>query len=134
MTSQVQTRKAFSFKKGYSIPIPSGSSNVQLVRMPWQTPVQKPGIITKVLISNPVGTAGTLSLWDQDLSNTTPPTRGSAGQAVLSFGFSASGASGVAQATTSYTREQIPEIQFVGGIASQSTLPGGIVAIEVEYI
>lgn len=134
MTSSVFSRYPFSFKQGYSVRIASGSTSTQLVRMPWQTPVQKPGVITKIVINNPVGTAGVLNIWDQDLSNTTPPTAGSAGAALLPLEFGASAASGTATKTTVYTVDQLPNIQFIGGIVCQSTHPGVTAALEVEFI
>lgn len=134
MPNTIFTRKAFSFKKGYSVRIASGAVSTQLVRMPWQVPVQKPGVLRKVLISNQFATAGTLAIWDQDLSNTTPPTAGSAGAALLPLGFGASTVSGSAFQTTVYTADQLPEIQFYAGMATQSTQPGITVAFEVEYI
>ncbi|HKG88797.1 MAG TPA: hypothetical protein VKA95_10755 [Nitrososphaeraceae archaeon] len=134
MAGTIQYRKPFSFKKGYSKLIPSGAVSTQLVRMPWQVPVQKPGVLRKVLISNPVGLAGTLAIWDQDLSNTTPPTAGSAGAALLPLGFGLSVLSGSANQTTVYTADQLPEIPFYSGMSSQSTQPGVTVAFEVEYI
>jgi hypothetical protein len=132
--SALTERHPFNFKQGYSVKIASGAVSTQLVRMPWQTPVQKPGVLRKIMIHNPVGTAGRLDIWDQDLSNTTPPTAGSAGASLFPLEFGASGASGVANKTTSYTAEQIPEVPFIGGVASQSTLPGVTINVEVEYI
>lgn len=134
MTSTVQSRNPFSYNLGHPKFIPSGSVDIQIARMPWQTPVQKPGIITEVLITNPVGTAGRIALWDQDLSNTTPPTAGSPGAAIYTLEFGASAASGVASKTTAYSKEQLPEVPFIGGIAAQSTQPGVSVTVEVEYI
>ncbi len=132
--TNINTHKPFSYTRGYSVRIASGATSTQLVRMPWQTPVQKPGVLRKIMISNPVGTAGRLDIWDQDLSNTTPPTAGSAGAALLPLEFSASGASGAGSATKVYTADQLPEIPFIGGLACQSSLPGVTAMLEVEYI
>ena len=78
-------RKPFAYTLGYSKFIPSGAVSTQLVRMPWQTPVQKPGYVRKVSVTSAWGTAGILNIWDQDLVNTTPPTAGSAGAAIYSL-------------------------------------------------
>jgi hypothetical protein len=132
--AQIFTRKPFSYTLGYSVRIPSGATSQQLVRMPWQTPVQKPGYVRKVAVTNPVGTAGVLNIWDQDLSNTTPPTAGSAGAAIYSLEIGASASSGVASKTTLYTVDNLADIPFIGGLATQSTLPGVIVDFDIEYI
>ena len=127
-------RKPFSYTLGYTKLITSGAVSTQLVRMPWQTPVQKPGYVRKVSVTNPVGIAGTLSIWDQDLSNTTPPTAGSAGAAIYTLEAGASASSGVASKTTLYTADHLADIPFVGGLACQSTLPGVVVNFDIEYI
>lgn len=132
--TQFNTRKSFGYTIGYSVRIPSGAVNQQLVRMPWQTPVQKPGYLRKVMITNPVGTAGILNIWDQDLSNTTPPTAGSAGGAIYALEFELSGASGAASKTTTYTQDVLAEIPIIGGLATQGSLPGVTVNFDVEYI
>lgn len=134
MTGNILTRNPFSNKEAYSVRIASGAVDTQLVRMPWASPVQKPGILRKVMVTNPVGIAGLLAIWDQDLSNTTIPTAGSAGAALFPLEIGASAASGVASKTTIYTAEQLPEIKFNAGMVTQSSLPGVTVAFEVEYI
>src|SRR5215211_516534 len=134
MTGTIQNRKPFGWKKGYSKFIPSGAVTTQLVRMPWAPPVQQPGVLRKVLISNPVGLAGSLAIWDQDQTNTTPPTAGSAGASLIPLEFGLSGLSGSAVKTTTYTADMLPEIKFVAGMSAQSTQPGVTVAFEVEYI
>lgn len=134
MSANIQTRKPFSYKESYSVKIPSGAVDTQLVRMPWATPAQRLGIPRKILVTNPVGIAGRLDIWDSDLSNVTIPTAGSAGAALLPLEIGASAASGVASKTTIYTTEQIPEIKFNAGMTCQSTLPGVSVVFEVEYI
>jgi len=130
----INTRKRFSFKRGYSKKLPSGAVDTQLIRMPWAPPVQRYGIFTKIMITNPVGVAGRLDIWDQDLTNTSPPTAGSAGASLLPLEFGASAASGAASKTTVYTQDQIPDIPFYAGANSQSTLPGVTVMFEVMYI
>lgn len=128
------TRKPFAYTLGYSIRIPSGATNQQLVRMPWQTPVQKPGYLREIMVTNPVGIGGTLSIWDQDLSNTTPPTAGSAGAAVITLEITAAAASGVSSTTKVYGIDSLPDIPFIGGLACQSSLPGVTTMFDVEYI
>lgn len=124
----------FSYRQRHQKTIASGSSTNQIARMPWQSPVQRTGKIKRLAVSNPVGTAGYLSIWDQDNSNTTPPTTGSAGDALLLLEIGASGASGVAVKTTVYAENDLMDRVFVAGINAQSTLPGVKVMCEVEYI
>jgi hypothetical protein len=127
-------RKPFAYTLGYSKFIPSGAVSTQLVRMPWQTPVQKPGYVRKVSVTSAWGTAGVLNIWDQDLSNTTPPTAGSAGAAIYSLEIAQSAASGVASKTTLFTTDQLADIPFIGGLACQSSVPGATVDFDIEYI
>ena len=132
--ANIFTRKPFSYTLGYSVKVPSGSTSQQLVRMPWQTPVQKPGYVRKVAITSAWGAEGALNIWDQDLSNTTPPTAGSAGAAIYSLEIGKSALSGAASETTLYTADQLADIPFIGGLACQSTVPGAIVSFDIEYI
>ena len=132
--TETYVRKPFGYTLGYSVRIASGAVSQQLVRMPWQTPVQKPGYVRKVIVTNPVGIAGTISIWDQDLSNTTPPTAGSAGAAIYTLEAAQSAASGVASKTTLYGTDQLCDIPFIGGLACQSTLPGVVVDFDIEYL
>ena len=127
-------RKPFGYTIGYSVKVPSGATSQQLVRMPWQTPVQKPGYLRKLYVTNPVNTVGRIDIWDQDLTNTTPPTAGSAGAALFSLEMGASGLSGAGSETTLYGLDNLPNIPIIGGLACQSTLPGVTVAFDVEYI
>lgn len=132
--TNLSIRKPFGYTIGYSVRVPSGATSQQLVRMPWQTPVQKPGYLRKVYVTNPVGLAGRIDIWDQDLSNTTPPTAGSAGAALFVLGFAASGLSGAGSNTTMFGLDDLPNIPIIGGLAAQSTLPGVTVDFDVEYI
>lgn len=132
MVDQTHNKERFSYKIGYSKKIPSGATDIQLVRMPWNAIVAKPGYLTYLAVSNPVGTAGKLDIWDQDLSSTTPPTAGSAGASLYPLEIEASGASGVAFKTKVYT--DLPMIPIIGGLTAQSSLPGVTVMWEVTYI
>ena len=125
----------FSYRETHPSSVASGSVSFQVARMPWQSPVNKPGFLKKIAVTNTVfGQAGTLSIWDQDLSNTTPPTAGSAGGAIISLEIPAVAASGVGSKTSFFAENDIADVQFIGGIAAQSTLPGVRVLAEVEYI
>lgn len=121
-------KKPFSWRKGYYSIVASGNVSTQLVRMPWASPANRRGLLRKVMITNTAGVAGTLVIWDQDLTNATPPTAGSAGGAIFPLSFAASGS------TTTYTADQIPEIPFNAGVAFQGGSYGITVLGEVEYI
>lgn len=125
----------FSYRLGHKSSIASGSVSTQIARMPWQSPVNKKGIVKKIAVTNTIfGSAGILRIWDQDLSNTTPPTAGSAGDAIYTLEISPVAASGVGSKTVFYAENDLPEIDFIGGLACQSTLPGVSVLAEIEYI
>ena len=125
----------FSYRLTHTASIASGSVSTQIARMPWQSPVNKPGRLKKLAVTNTIfGAAGTISIWDQDLSNTTPPTAGSAGGAILALEITAVAASGVGSKTVFYAENDLPEVEFIGGLAAQSTLPGVKVLAEIEYI
>lgn len=121
-------RKPFSWRKGYYSIVASGNVDTQLVRMPWASPANRRGLLRKVMITNRAGVGGILSIWDQDLSNSTPPTAGSAGGAIFPLAFGASGS------TTTFTADQLAEIPFNAGVAFQGGSYGITVNGEVEYI
>jgi hypothetical protein len=73
-----------------------------------------------VRVGNQLATGGQVLIWDQDLSNTTPTTRGSAGQAIVVLGANAAAVSGVAAGTTAYTAGPSP--RFYAGLAMQASL------------
>lgn len=123
-------RNPFGYVQAHVKIISSGNTDTQIARMPWQTPVSKPGILRKVILTNASSVGGYVKLWDEDASNATPPTTGSAGAALFSLYVSASGAG----ATTIYTEENLPEYYFIGGINSQASTYGVTVMAEVEYI
>lgn len=134
MVNETKNRIPFSYTIGYSVKVASGSVDTQLVRMPWASPGNRPGLLTFAAISNSFATAGVANIWDQDLSNTTPPTAGSAGAAIFPLEFGASAASGVSSKTTIYTADQLPKKPIVGGLAVQTTQPGVTIMFDVTYI
>ena len=125
----------FSYRLTHKVSITSGSTSTQIARMPWQSPVNKPGRVKKLAATNTIfGQAGTIRIWDQDLSNVTPPTAGSAGDAIYTLEIPAVAASGVGSKTVFYAENDLPEAEFIGGLAAQSTLPGVSILAEIEYI
>ena len=98
----------------------SANTSLQLYRAPWPT-----GRYVEIIgarISN-VGAAsgGQVVMWDQDLSNTTPTTVGSAAAPRAIFAYGAAAASGVAASTVEYGRDGTPTPAFFGGIAFQAS-------------
>jgi len=112
-----------SYTEDYSINILSANTSMQLARAPWPSPVNKKMQLLQINVTPTAGTAlgSAVVLWDQDLSNSTPPTRGSAGGAILTFGATGSAASGTASITSSLSEIQTVEHQFIAGVAIQAT-------------
>ena len=128
----VSEMEPFGMPERYEVRITSANSNFQVARSPWPSPVKKYLIVKAVHISNFDGAAGSVHFWDQDLSNSTPPTAGSAGSALVVLGTSASAASGVACTTDKY--ENIPPKKFYAGIAAQATRINVHIAVEVDVV
>jgi hypothetical protein len=124
------------YTETYTLNVLSGSTNYQLMRAPWPSPVNKKVQILQCVITPTVGTAvGTsVAIWDQDLSNSTPPTRGSAGGALLTLGAAGSAASGTATVSTIFSEHQLPEQTFLAGIALQSTTVNVNIAMTVKLV
>jgi hypothetical protein len=121
-----------SYTEDYFVNVTSASSNFQLARAPWPSPVNKKLQLLQITMSPTAGTASgsQVVFWDQDLSNSTPPTRGSAGGAMLILGCTASANSGATTVTTVFSEHQTPEMQFNAGCAIQSsTLNNSIAAV-----
>jgi len=113
-----------SYSETYSFIVLSANTNFQLARSPWPAPVNKKMVLQKLSVTNtlPSSLGGQIVIWDQDLSNSTPPTRGSAGGAILTVGVQAGSVSGVTATTMLISETQCPEESFIGGLAMQSTL------------
>lgn len=118
------------------------SGNFMLTRAPWQSPVNKYYVIRKLIATNMqtgfnVSSGGIImSLWDQDLSNTTPVARGSGGQPLLVV--PVGGASGTAAiGMTSLSNAQLPQEFFQAGITMTSTpanISGIAISVELEAV
>jgi hypothetical protein len=113
-----------SYTEEYSTTILSASTNYQLARAPWPSPVNKKIVLQKIWITSqtPSSLGAQLVIWDQDLSNSTPPTRGSAGGATLILGAQGGSVSGVSAATMLISETQNTEKEFIGGFAMQSSI------------
>ena len=123
-------RAHLAYPFGYTVPknvrITSANSNFQLTIAPWMAePFGKTLIIEDIEIANLNGGAGTLHLWDQDLTNSGAPSpRGSAGTALISIGFAAANASGVgaSQTNVSFNDGSLEAREFRAGIAMQASV------------
>ena len=99
----------------------SGNADRQLMRAPW--PIGMYAELEAITVTGQIATGGQVILWDQDLSNTTPTTRGSAGGALAIFGVTAAGSSGVASTTVQYgAAGHQPNPKFFAGIACQASI------------
>jgi hypothetical protein len=111
----------------------SASADRQLGRAPW--PLNQYWELESLTITNSDGSAsgGQIVLWDQDLTNTTPSTRGSAGGYLAAFGVGAAAASGVASTTIVYNQEgNAPRPKFYAGIAMQASRLNILVSAKVR--
>lgn len=122
----------FTYRVSKTLRITSANSNFQLSRAPWPDPVNRIYRIKQLVISNPSGAAAQVVIWDQDLSNSTPVARGSAGGALINVGVAASGASGTYSAAEKFDEGQLPDVFFQGGIAVQANQINVAIAAELE--
>lgn len=111
--------RPFSYFETYNVVVTSAGMNQQLMRAPW--PLDMYVELIAVKTANSLASAGQLVMWDQDLSNTTPTTRGSAGQALAVFEAGAAPFSGQA-ANVDEGAHFIPATRFYGGIACQASV------------
>ena len=116
---QFTDTRPFSYFETYNVVVTSAGMSQQIMRAPW--PLDMYAELITVKTSNSIASAGQLVLWDQDLSNTTPTTRGSAGQALQVFEAGAASFSGQA-ANVDEGANVIPTTRFYGGIACQASV------------
>jgi hypothetical protein len=113
--------EAFGVVKAYRKFATSASADQQLCRLPWfwsQGAIS--GKLVRVTIGNPSGVVVTVRFWDQDLTNGTPPSKGSGSVqgALLVLSGTASTSSGT-QLSTNYNLDSLPSPEFYSGIAFQ---------------
>lgn len=125
-----------TFTEEYTLNVLSANTSMQLARAPWPSPVNKKMQMMQINVSPQAGASiGTqVVIWDQDLSNSTPPTRGSAGGALLVIGAVGSAASGTATVTTVLSETQTVEQQFIAGVALQATTVNVNIAASFKII
>lgn len=110
----------YTFTKTYKLEPTSAGQDRQLMRASW--PLGMYAELEAITITGQIASAGQVVLWDQDLTNSTPTTRGSAGGALAIFGASAGAASGVGATTVEYGGDGRPKPKFYAGIATQASM------------
>jgi hypothetical protein len=119
----------------------SSQSGTGITRAPWPAPTNKYYILRKVIATQQnVGSGSYLSIWDQDCSNTTPVTRGSAGGPLLQIPITplipASGSViGTAPTMTVLDIDACPQEYFQAGVMAQNNVSGTvIVSVELDVV
>lgn len=135
-------------RRPFSMPYVNHVTNVvantatMIARAPWPQPVGKYFVLRKLVATYTGLTSGGVSLavWDQDLSNTTPIARGSAGGPLLvipatQVGSTAGQASGISiPSMTILDIDACPQEMFQAGICIQSFASGLTVSFEADVI
>lgn len=109
----------YTYTKTYQTTPTSAGADRQLMRASW--PLGMYAELEALTVTGQLATGAQVVLWDQDLSNTTPTTRGSAGGALAIFGVTAGASSGVAGTTVQYGGDGRPKPKAYGGFAFQAS-------------
>ena len=109
--------------------ITSAATDTLIWRVPWGNPVNKVFELRKIVFNANSVSGGNLSIWDQDLSSTTPTKNGSAGAALLTVTGPIATVSGVSASLNGLDLNQCPQIVFQAGITCNAPI-GTFVAIE----
>lgn len=125
-----------SYVETYHVDFTSAASTFMVARAPWASPVGKKFQLVSIVATNrnQNGLGSEVTLWDQDLSNSTPPTAGSAGAALVRFGVAAGGTSGAGSTTATLSTDICPPREFVGAITGQSAQLNVHLAVTVKVI
>jgi hypothetical protein len=112
--------------------ITSASNDTMITRVPWQPGAQKYYTVRKV-VATAISGAGisTLTLWDKDLSSTTPAVRGDASNGSLITLILNPNVSSVSN-TMLISETQMPPVRFEAGITAQHTGLNAHVILELE--
>jgi hypothetical protein len=127
----------YTYVEEYNLVPTSANADRQLARAPWPLGMYFELLAVRITSQADVS-GGQVVMWDQDLSNTTPTTRGSAGGSqVAIFGTNATstGASGVSATTIAFGGPSGgPTPRFYGGIALQATRLNTHISAEVRIM
>ena len=117
-----------------------------IARAPWPAPVSKYFVLRKLVATvNPNAVSfsgGILGIWDQDLSNTTPISRGSGGGPLLVIPLVPSGQTALASgqpiaagaSMTILDIDSCPQESFFAGITCQASISGVGVSFEADVV
>ena len=116
--------------------VTSANANYQLMFAPYPTPTGRKLYLRKLIISNALGTAGELRLWDQDLTGSGIASRGSGAQngCLMLLGYPTATLSGVSTSTTIFEPSQLPIRAFETGIAVLATQLNCMVMAEAAVV
>lgn len=109
----------YTYTKTYQTTPTSAGADRQLMRASW--PIGMWAELESITITSQIASGGQVVLWDQDLSNTTPTSRGSAGGALAIFGAPAGAVSAVSATTTQFGGDGRPKPKAYAGFAFQAT-------------
>lgn len=138
-----------SDRRPFSMPYVNQTNSVtagtatMIARAPWPQPVGKYFVLRKLVATiNPGAGAvsgGLLSVWDQDLSNTTPISRGSAGGPLFTVPLIpaqlSSGNGVTAPSMTILDIDACPQQIFQAGLTIQTALSGiSTISFEADVI
>ena len=122
------------------------NSGVMITRAPWPAPTNKYYVLRKIIATQTTATGasgGSLAIWDQDLSNTSPVARGSAGGPLLTIpvtpllGASTSGAGVVGGSATMTVLDlnACPREYFQAGVTCLPTISGAVnISLELDVV
>jgi hypothetical protein len=109
--------------KSFTTKIVTPNTDTQIIFAPWRA--QRRYFVNKIVITNE-GAAAIVKLYDDDLSNATPPVRGNSGSAPLLEFY-------VPTNTTIFVDERMcPKEFFISGIVGNSTIANVVITIEVK--
>lgn len=126
-------RRPFSMPYVANGSVAGGSTNaVMIARAPWPAPVGKYFVLRKLVATGLTAniSGALLNVWDQDLSNTTPIGRGSAGGPLMTVPFVGI-VSGLSPSMTVLDIDACPQQMFQAGLTvalgTASTISGNLV-------
>ena len=144
MVLPIGDRRPFSMpvvKHGTLAAAAQSISGTMITRAPWPSPVNKYYVLRKIVATQTtMVSGGFLSVWDQDMSNTTPVSRGSAGGPLLQIPITPliqnSGVFINSAATmTTVDIDACPQEFFQAGITIQQNVSGTVnVSLELDVI
>lgn len=117
----------------------TATSGAMVARAPWPSPVNKYFVLRKLVVTVNAAnltSGGTMPVWDQDVSNSTPVSRGSAGGPLLVVPLVPSvPLSGITQASLAVLDiDACPQEMFQAGITVAPNVSGCTVSFEADVV